>query len=384
MAGRMRRRLIVLAAAVVALAAAAVALGSGGDGRGALDPPAPATERGAAESLAVERIATGLNRPTYVGAAPGDPEALWVLEQPGRVVRLRGGRRTTLLDISDQVKTGAEQGLLGIAFHPDFATDRRLYLHWSDERGDTRVAEFRVRRGAIDPRPLRELLHVDQPEENHNGGQLAFGPDGRLYLGLGDGGGAFDPEERAQDPHDRLGKLLAIDVDAPRPDWSVILTGLRNPWRFSFDPALGEVWIGDVGQDDVEEVNRVLLELDEPPKNLGWDAFEADRPTTEDDFALDTTGELVWPVAAYTHADGCSVTGGYVYQGTALPRLQGRYLYGDFCSGVLWSLKAAPRGLATDVRRERAAVPQLTHIGPDGDGEPVFASAAGAIYRAVP
>ena len=124
---------------------------------------------------------------------------------------------------------------------------------------------------------MRELLHVDQPEENHNGGQLAFGPDGRLYLGLGDGGGAFDPSQHAQDPRAKLGKLLSVDVEATRPDWRVALSGLRNPWRFAFDPALGEIWIGDVGQDDVEEINRVLLELDEPPKNLGWDAFEGDR-----------------------------------------------------------------------------------------------------------
>ena len=167
-----------------------------------------------------------------------------------------------------------------------------------------------------------------------------------------------------------------------RPAWRVELIGLRNPWRFAFDPALGEVWIGDVGQDAIEEIDRVLLEPDEPPKNLGWSAFEGTVRMGEGDDSL-TDGELVWPVVQYTHDDGCSVTGGYVYQGTRLPRLAGRYLYGDFCSGVLWSLKGAPEGRAADVRRERAAVPQLTHIGPDADGEPLFASAAGAIYRAV-
>jgi glucose/arabinose dehydrogenase len=380
----MRPRLIALLCAVAVLAAAAVAVGAAGDPRDDIEPPAPATERARAHGFDVERVATGLNRPTFVGAAPGDPGALWVLEHPGRVVRLHRGRATTLLDLTDRVTTGAEQGLLGLAFHPDFATNRRLYLHWSDERGDTRVAEFRAGAGAIDPAPVRELLHVEQPEENHNGGHLAFGPDGRLYLGLGDGGGAFDPDGRAQDPDDRLGKLLSIDVDAPRLRWRVELTGLRNPWRFAFDPALGEVWIGDVGQDDVEEVDRVLLERDEPPKNLGWSAFEGHRRVDEGDAMLDTTGELVWPVAVYTHADGCSITGGYVYRGTELPRLQGRYLYGDFCSGALWSLRATPEGRAKDVRRERATIPQLTHIGPDADGEPVFASAAGAIYRAVP
>lgn len=381
----MRVRLLAALCLAGLLVVAAVAVGAGGDGD-AVEPPAPATEAGAAHGFDVERIATGLNRPTWVGAAPGDPEALWVLEQPGRVVRLRGGRRTTLLDLTDRVTTGAEQGLLGIAFHPDFATNRRLFLHTSDLEGDTRIAELRARgRNRIDPEPVRELLHVDQPEENHNGGQLAFGPDGRLHLGLGDGGGAFDPGDRAQDPREPLGKLLSVDVEAREPDWRVVLTGLRNPWRFAFDPALGEVWVADVGQDEVEEVNRVLLEPDEPPKNLGWSRFEGDRPVEgAGERELDPRGELVWPVATYTHEDGCSVTGGYPYQGTALPGLRGRYLYGDFCTGVLWSLEGTPGGRATDVRRERAMVPQLTHIGPDADGEPVLASAAGALYRAVP
>jgi glucose/arabinose dehydrogenase len=327
-------------------------------------------------------IAKGLNRPTWVGEAPGD-DGLWVLEQPGRVLRLDEGRRTVALDLSDRVKLGAEQGLLGIAFHPDFATDRRLYLHWSDPKGDTRVAEFRARRdGTIEPEPLRELLFADQPEENHNGGQLLFGPDGRLYLGLGDGGGAFDPRRTAQDPGNRLGKILAADVREDRPRWDVVLTGLRNPWRFSFDAALGELWIGDVGQDEVEEIDRVPLELDEPPKNLGWSAFEGSERVGGHE--LDTSGDLVWPVAQYPHPEGCSVTGGVVYAGTALTALGRRYVYGDFCSGALWTLSGTPEGRATDVRREQAKVPGLTHIGTTNDGELLFASGNGALYRALP
>jgi glucose/arabinose dehydrogenase len=375
----------VLRALLAAALAASVLTGCGDDALGEIARPEPATESGEAHTFDVERIAAGLNRPTWVGAAPGDPGALWVLETPGRVVRLDGPERTTLLDISGQVLTGAEQGLLGIAFHPDFATDRRLYLHWSDRNGDTRVGEFRARDdlAAIDPEPLRELLHVDQPEENHNGGQLAFGPDGRLYLGLGDGGGAFDPRRTAQDPRNLLGKLIAADVARPEPRWAVVLSGLRNPWRFWFDPALGEIWIGDVGQDEVEEVDRVLLELDEPPKNLGWSAFEGtDRIGGHD---LDRDGELVWPVAEYRRDDvgGCSITGGLVYGGSRLPGLVRRYLYGDYCAGVLWSLRGTPDGGAEDVRRERATVPLLTHIGTDADGELVFASGGGDIYRAI-
>jgi glucose/arabinose dehydrogenase len=363
----------------------ALAIAGCGDELGELDPPAPATEQGRASNFDVERVATGLNRPVWVGAAPGDPGALWVLEQPGRVIRIEDGRRTTLLDISDQVLTGAEQGLLGIAFHPDFASTGRLFLHWSDPRGDTRVAEFRARRDrTLEPRPVRQLLMVDQPEENHNGGQLAFGPDDRLYLGLGDGGGAFDPRATAQDPDNLLGKLIAADVDARTPRWEVVLTGLRNPWRFWFDPALSEVWIGDVGQDEVEEIDRVPLELDEPPKNLGWSAFEGTRRI--DGHELDRGGDLVWPVATYEHGDGggCSVTGGLVYGGGRLPRLARRYVYGDYCAGTLWSLRGAPAGRAEDVRREQANVPLLAHIGTDSDGELVFASGAGDIYAAVP
>ncbi len=153
-----------------------------------------------------------------------------------------------------------------MAFHPDFSTNRRVYLHWSDRGGDTRVAEFRVRRDwSIPARPLRKLLHVRQPEENHNGGHLAFGPDGRLHLGLGDGGGAFNPHRTAQNLTSKLGKIIATKV-VRRPRWRVVVYGLRNPWRFSFDPALGEMWIADVGQDSYEEINRILLEADEPPR----------------------------------------------------------------------------------------------------------------------
>jgi glucose/arabinose dehydrogenase len=372
-------RRLALIATVLAVSAC------GEDELSGVEPREPASEQGGAHNFDVERVATGLNRPVWVGAAPGDPGALWVLEQPGKVVRIEDGRRETLLDISEQVKTGAEQGLLGIAFHPGFADNRRLFLHWSDPRGDTRVAEFRARADrTLEPRPVRQLLMVDQPEENHNGGQLAFGPDERLYLGLGDGGGAYDPRHTAQDPENLLGKLVATDVDARTPRWDVVLTGLRNPWRFWFDPALGEIWIGDVGQDEVEEIDRVQLELDEPPKNLGWSAFEGTKRINGHELA--GGGELVWPVAAYEHGDngGCSVTGGLVYGGGELPGLVRRYLYGDYCAGTLWSLRGAPGGGAEDVRRERANVPLLAHIGTDSDGELVLASGQGDIYRAVP
>ncbi|HEY8584098.1 MAG TPA: PQQ-dependent sugar dehydrogenase [Capillimicrobium sp.] len=352
-----------------------------------MTPVAPAVASGSAEHFAVEPVADGLNRPTWAGTAPGDRATIWVAEQPGRLLRLRAdGTRQTALDLGDRITVGAEQGLLGLAFHPGFADNRRLFAHFSDEAGDTRVVELRARRdGTVDPEPVRELLRVEQPEENHNGGQLAFGPDEKLYLGLGDGGGAFDPRQTAQDPEQRLGKILRTDVDAKGGEaaWEVVLTGLRNPWRFSFDAALNELWIGDVGQDSFEEVDRVLLEDDEPPKNLGWSAFEGTQEV-QGDHRLDPTGELVWPVAGYSHDDGCSITGGVVYRGTAIRRLAGRYVYGDFCSGALWTLEPTPDGRARDVRAERAKVPALTHIGTDADGELLLVSGSGSVARAVP
>jgi glucose/arabinose dehydrogenase len=370
----------------IVLAGAALALGLAACGSDEASGPTPlpvATESGKGHHFDVQRIATGLNRPTFVGAAPGDDGALWVLEQPGRVVRLSGGREETMLDLSDRVRTGTEQGLLGIAFHPDFARNGLAYLHWSDPAGDTRVAEFRsLGDGRLESKPERLLLAVDQPEENHNGGQLAFGPDGRLYLGLGDGGGAFDPHRTAQDKGQLLGKLISLDVEARRPNWRIELYGLRNPWRFAFDTALGEVWIGDVGQDEIEEVNRVQLEPDEPPKNLGWSAYEGDDEV--DGGTLHGDGELIWPVATYTHDDGCSITGGVVYGGALLPAFNRRYVYGDLCSGTLWSLEGTPAGRADDVRREQARVPGLTHIGLDARGELVFAAGTGELYRATP
>ena len=380
----------LLRAITVPLLVAAAAMGCGGaearpDTEEQLAPPIPATETGRAHSFDLRRLAHGLNRPTWAGAAPGDPRALWALEQPGRVIREHRGRRTVALDLSSRVTTGAEQGLLGIAFHPDFARNRLVYLHYSDAGGDTRVDELRADAAGrrIAREPVRTLLRVEQPEENHKGGQLAFGPDGRLYLGLGDGGGAFDPRRTAQSGESLLGKLLAADITQPRPDWEIVLRGLRNPWRFAFDPALGEVWIGDVGQDRTEEVNRVLLELDEEPKNLGWSVYEGTDRVERSTSRLGP-GEIVWPAAIYRHDAGCSITGGLVYAGVQVPALQRRYVYGDFCTGTLWSLRATPGQGAEDVRRERVKVPQLTHIGTDADGELLLVSGGGAIYRAVP
>jgi glucose/arabinose dehydrogenase len=324
-------------------------------------------------------VASGFDRPTFAGAAPGDPSGLWVAEQPGRLLRVEHGRRRVALDLRRSVRLGPERGLLGMAFSPGFAIDRRLFVHYSDRRGDTRVAEYRLgaaHEGA--PRRLRTLLAVRQPFENHNGGALAFGPDGRLYLGLGDGGGVNDPGDRAQDPRSPLGKLLAADVAAAgRPRWRVVALGLRNPWRLWFDQALGHVWIGDVGQDAREEIDRLRVHRG-APANLGWPVLEG--TVRHRGRRLDRATRLVAPVASYTHADGCSVTGGLIYRG-AVRSLDGRYVYGDFCSGRIWSLGLGPGAAVGRPRLEPFHVPQLTHIGLDAAGALVLATAAGRIVR---
>jgi glucose/arabinose dehydrogenase len=346
-------------------------------------PLEPARAAGDARTLTLERIASGYVRPTWVGAAPGD-DALYVAEQTGRFVRRAHNVDQVVIDLSRETKVGGEQGLIGVAFAPDFARSGRLVLHHSDRNGDTRIIEVRVRDGRADPAAARVLLTVEQPEENHNGGALAFGPDGRLYVGLGDGGGAFDPQNAAQDPDSRLGKILAADIGGTgTPRWETVALGVRNPWRFAFDPALGELWIGDVGQDEIEEVNRIYPEPDEPPKNLGWPAREGSQVL--DANRLVAGGELIGPVVEYTQDEGgCSVVGGVVYRGTRIPALRERYVYGDFCSGALWTLEPLPAGAVADVRREAAEAPQLTHIGTDARGELVIATGSGEILRAAP
>lgn len=372
------------------VAALAVVLLAGDDGDKteiAAPPDVPGRNAPAATGVRfeLEVVARGLERPTTVLAAPGDATGLWVTEQTGRLLRIEGRRETTVLDLREEVSVGGERGLLGLAFHPDFSDNRRLYVNYTNRRGDTRVVEYRLdRAGRALPSSRREILAVEQPEENHNGGALLFAPDRRLLVGMGDGGGAFDPESRAQDPGDQLGKVLAADVDAGDPvRWATLMTGMRNPWRMWLDPALGELWIGDVGQDEVEEIDRVLYEPDEPAKNLGWPAWEGDNLL--DAKRLTAGGELVHPVAVYGHGEGhCSVTGGVIYRGRAIPALNERYIYGDFCSGVLWTLAPRPGLRVADIRREQQRIPQLTSIGTDAEGELVFAAATGEILRAVP
>jgi glucose/arabinose dehydrogenase len=328
------------------------------------------------ERLSLVEVARGFDAPMQVVAGP-EPGTLYVVEQDGTIRLLRGSvvEPRPFLDIRGEVKSGGEQGLLALALHPGFPEDPRFYVHYSNLDGDTRVVEYRA--GEAAPERVRELLAVDQPYPNHNGGQLAFGPDGLLYLGLGDGGAAFDPEDRSQDLGTRLGKLLRVDVDRADADWTIAANGLRNPWRFSFDRANGDLYIGDVGQDRWEEVDYVPAGT-AWPLNFGWDVFEGEERVA--DRELTDHGELVEPIATYGHDAGCSITGGYVYRGADVPAVQGRYFYGDYCSGTVWSLRVVD-GRATDVRRERIGLTLLSSFGEDAAGELYLVSQRGSVYR---
>jgi glucose/arabinose dehydrogenase len=325
-------------------------------------------------------VAKGLEAPVDVASTPSEPDRLYLVEQSGRILVVENGKVSPqpFLDITNDVVSGGEQGLLSVAFHPDYADNHLFYVDYTDLNGDTRVVEFRPGGGA--PERMRELLFVDQPYANHNGGQLAFGPDGRLYVGMGDGGSGGDPENRAQNLGERLGKLLSLGVDDPGSDWRVEGYGLRNPWRFSFDRETGDLWIGDVGQGEWEEIDHTPRESP-GLENYGWDVFEG-RHRYEDK-EPNPRGRLVLPVAEYSHDHGCSVTGGFVYRGQRIPAAEGRYFYGDFCSGNVWSLTFA-NGRATDLTRHRLHVDALSSFGEDASGELYLASLQGVLYRLGP
>ncbi|MER3487931.1 MAG: glucose dehydrogenase [Chloroflexota bacterium] len=321
------------------------------------------------------RVASGLDRPVYVAGAPGERGRLYVVEQEGAIRVLERGHARLFLDIRDRVGSKAsEQGLLSVAFPPSYPRSRRFYVDYTDLRGDTRVVEFRSdgQRGL--PRTARELLFVDQPYANHNGGQLQFGPEGKLYVGMGDGGSAGDPGNQAQNLSSRLGKLLR--ADPLKPAWEIAGYGLRNPWRFSFDRQTGALYIADVGQDAWEEVD--FRPLGAPPANYGWARYEGRHLFK--DIPLAGHAPLVFPIAEYGHSQGCSVTGGYVYRGKAVRAARGRYFFGDYCSGTIWSLRVE-QGRARDLRREPFRVESLSSFGEDAAGELYLVSHQGQIYR---
>ena len=318
----------------------------------------------------------GFDEPVLLTYAPGEPKTVYVVEQPGRVLRVRGGRRTVFLDIRSEVAFGGEQGLLGLAFDPAYAKNRRFYVAYTSDSGRNTVVRYRSNGARAIASSRTVLLAVPDPYGNHNGGHLVFGPDGLLYTSIGDGGAGGDPEGRSQNMESQFGKLLTLDPRRPAAGWSIAALGLRNPWRFSFDRANGDLYIGDVGQGSIEEVN--FTPRSSPGlENYGWDLYEGSRRFEDGN---PSTGKLVFPVAEYTHARGCSVTGGYVYRGAARRAERGRYVYGDYCSGIVWSFRIAG-GEARGLRVEPFRVESLTSFGENAAGELFAVSSEGTIYR---
>ena len=322
-------------------------------------------------------VARGLSSPVDVVQAPGEPTRLYVVEQPGliRVVERGRVRQAPFLDVRSRVVAGGEQGLLGLAFSPRYARDRTFYVNYT-ARGDgsTRIVRYRAESGRALPGSAQELLRVAQPYANHNGGNLEFGPDGKLWVGLGDGGGGGDPDNNGQNPDTLLGKMFLLDVRQAQPKPELVAIGLRNPWRYSFDRTTGDLWIGDVGQSEIEEVDR-LPRGTTGVVNFGWNVYEGRNRFSDQTLH---PGKLIQPVAQYTHANGCSITGGFVYRGKAVPRLAGRYVFGDYCSGTIWSIPASGGAL----RKEPVRVDQLTSFGESLDGSTLYAvSGGGTIYR---
>jgi len=346
---------------------------------------APATTAGQIEPVTLELVVAGLDNPLYVTHARDD--RLFVVEQPGRIRSVQGGRLLDrpFLDISSRVSFGGERGLLGLAFHPDYRTNGRFFVNYTRRPdGATVVAEYRVSADPNVAAPAETvLLVVPQPYPNHNGGMVEFGPDGFLYIGLGDGGAGGDPGNRAQNTFELLGKILRIDVDrgAPygippdnpfaagggRPE--IFAWGLRNPWRFSFDRGSGALWVGDVGQNSWEEVDLVRR-----GGNYGWRIMEGAH--CFDPRSGCRTAGLEPPVAEYRNGGGrCSVIGGYVYRGSRVPSLAGTYIYGDYCSGEIF-------GLATGAQRVLLATNLwISSFGEDRAGELYVVGLKGTVHR---
>ena len=359
---------------------------------GCSSPPDPAPPA-ADSALRLDPFLDGLDQPLHLVDDPATQGELYVVEQAGRVWRVAEGTRDaeSFLDVAPLVRSGGEQGLLGLAFPPAGHGARRvLYVSYTDLAGDSVLARYAIADGRADPESAEVLLTVDQPYANHNGGHVLFGPDGFLYYGLGDGGAAGDPHGNGQDPHALLGSLLRLDVrgatgyaippDNPYADGAegrpeVWAKGLRNPWRFTFDRETGDLYLGDVGQNKLEEVDFLPAGA-RGGANFGWNAFEGSERYT---LLGATFSEPVAPVAEYTHDDGCSVTGGYVYRGEGIPALRGVYLFSDYCSGTLWGMRKA--GDAWSTEKILATGLRVTSFGEDEAGELYLVDHGGSVVR---
>ena len=350
--------------------------------------------------VSLVQFVTGLNQPVDLEIADGGSGRMFAVEQRGTIQIISGGAiaGTPFLDITSKVNfDGNEQGLLGVTFHPNFAQTPRFYLNYdrlSSGQMQTVIAEYQV--GAnpnqVDPGSERILLTVDQPFPNHKAGQLAFGSDGFLYFGLGDGGSGGDPLGNGQNTQTRLGKMMRIDVDHTSgslnyaipsdnpfvnggglPEiWAI---GFRNPWRFSFDRPTGRLFCADVGQDSFEEVDIVTKGA-----NYGWNIMEGDHCFNSSSCNL---SGLTLPIAEYSHSEGIAVIGGYIYHGSAIPALQGKYVFGDFGSGTIWTLTESPSGTWTR-NTLLSTSHQISSFGQDAAGELYLLELGGRIFKIAP
>jgi glucose/arabinose dehydrogenase len=352
--------------------------------------------------LSTELLIDGLTNPVQM-VDPGDgSDRLFIVQQTGQIVILRDGAilAEPFLDIGGQISTGSEQGLLSMAPHPDFAEDGVFFIYYTDGNGNTQVERWQV--GAnnpdrADPASAATILTVEQPYPNHNGGLLLFGPDGYLYIGLGDGGSGGDPQNHAQDLSTLLGSILRIDVDSTTGDLQygipednpfvgqegarpeIWAYGLRNPWRYSFDRETSDLLIADVGQNAIEEAS--LARAGEGGLNFGWNLLEGPECYAVAD--CDPSGTVL-PFFWYAQEDGgCSITGGYVYRGEAIPELTGAYLVADYCSGLVWAVAIAEDGSATPSAPVETGL-RISSFAEDASGELYVVDRGGAIYKIVP
>jgi glucose/arabinose dehydrogenase len=344
-------------------------------------------------------VVSGLSNPVLLTAPTSDPR-LFIVEKAGRIRIIENGSllSTPFLTLAGQVSGDFEQGLLGLAFHPSYASNGHFYVYYTALNNDIRVERYTVSPpdgDVANAASAQLIITVPHPSEtNHNGGMLAFGADGKLYIGTGDGGGGDDPDENGQNPNTLLGKLLRLDVDAATPYASpsdnpfvgeagldeIWALGLRNPWRWAFDRTAGHLYIADVGQGAWEEVNVVTAAA--AGVNYGWDIMEG-RHCHEPSSGCDQSG-LMLPVLEYSHGEGCSITGGFVYRGAAMPALQGTYFYADYCQGWVRSFRYA-NGAATEPQEwDFGDLGNILSFGQDAAGELYILSANGTVYRIVP
>ncbi|HET7233613.1 MAG TPA: PQQ-dependent sugar dehydrogenase [Longimicrobium sp.] len=373
----------------ISLLLLAAACSGGGNGT----PTPPPTTTG----IQLVEVARGLEQPLYV-TAPANDQRLFVVEQTGRIRIIQNGAvlPTPFLDVSSKITSGGERGLLSVAFHPSYASNGFFYVYYTDLNGNTRVERHHATPASntADAASGQLVLAQAQPFANHNGGLLMFGPDGKLYVGLGDGGSGGDPQGNGQNPATLLGKILRLDVDAAQPyaipssnpyagqtgkRGEIWITGVRNPWRFAFDRDSGLLYVADVGQNQWEEVNVVPAATG--GQNLGWNLMEGMH-------CYNSTGcvqqGLTLPVLEYSHDDGCSITGGFVYRGSAVPGLRGHYFYADYCKGWVRSFRWTGSAVADAKQWEVGDLGNVTSFGEDAARELYVTTSSGRVLKVAP